>query len=36
MKGCYKASWYTCGGEGIMLQCKKEAMKRWHKKGNAK
>ena len=28
-----------CGyesGEGIMLQCKKEAMKRWHKKGNAK
>lgn len=28
-----------CGyesGEGIMLQCKKAAMKRWHRKGNAK
>lgn len=26
---------YECG-EDIMLQCKKKAMKRWHKKGNAK
>lgn len=44
LEAFFRSSWCDilcelCGyesGEGIMLQCKKEAMKRWHKKGNAK
>lgn len=44
LEAFFRSSWCDilcelCGyesGEGIMLQCKKEAMKRWHRKGNTK